>query len=321
MSEQFANLAEDVESIEKSTGRAKFVSDMILPGMLHGKILRSPHAHAKIVHIETADAIALPGVKAVITGKDVEKLSKPYGPVIHDEMALHPNKVRYVGDEVAAVAAISEEIAEKALALIQVEYEILPAVFEVTEAIKPDAPKIHEKVEKNTVKKVRINVGDATTALAKVDLVVKKDFITSRVTATPAEPHVAIASFDPYTQHLTLWSSTQAVFHARHAISSSFGIPENRVRVISPEVGGGFGHKVDGIYSNDVCAIILSLKTGRPVKILLNREEETTATRTRHLTKRSLEIGLTKDGRMVALREKSWPILGHIAVLAQGFHG
>jgi putative selenate reductase molybdopterin-binding subunit len=294
-----------IEYVERATGRAKFVSDMSIPGMLHGKILRSPHPHARILNVDTTEATAVTGVKAVVTGKIAENICKPYGPQVQDERCLQPDKVRFVGDEVAAVAAVSEEIAEQALKLIRVEYEILPAVLDVTEAVKSDAPQIHDHAKNNILKSIRVKTGDAEAALGKADFVVQREYITSRVTATPAEPHVTLASFDPFTKHLTVWSSSQVVFFARHSISSCFGLPENNIRVIAPHVGGGFGQKSDAIYSNDVCAIILSMMTERPVKIHLSREEETTATRTRHLTRRHLEIGLSKDGTIQAIREKT----------------
>jgi putative selenate reductase molybdopterin-binding subunit len=294
-----------VEYVERATGRATFVSDMTVPGMLHGKILRSPHAHARILHVDTTEAASVPGVKAVLTGSVAREICKPYGPQVQDESALQPDKVRFVGDEVAATAAVSEEIAAQALKLIRVEYEILPAVFDVTEAVKPDAPQIHNHAEQNILKSLRVRAGDAEAALEKADFVVRREYNTSRVTATPAEPHVSLASFDPFTKHITLWASSQVVFFARNSIASCFGLPENSIRVIAPYVGGGFGQKSDAMYSNDVCGIILSMMTKRPVKIHLSREEEITATRTRHRTRRCLEIGFSKDGTIQALREKT----------------
>lgn len=296
-----------IDGVEKVTGSAKYVVDMTLPRMLHAKILRSPHAHAKIVSIDTSEAERLPGVKGVITGKNVREQTQPYGCLIKDEMALHADKVRYAGDEVAAVAAESEEIADEALALIKVEYEPLPAVLDVEESMKPDATVIHENVAGaagNVLMTNRVKVGDIEQGFKDADFTFRDRFYTSKQHAAPPEPHASLAHFDRLTGKLTLWSSTQSIFLTRLEGAASLGLPETKMRVIAPSVGGGFGHKVDGVYSTDICAALLSKKTGRPVKIVLTREEETSATRTRHPTVREIEVGVKKDGTIVAWREK-----------------
>lgn len=308
-----------IEAVEKATGATKFVADMVLPRMLHGRILRSPYPHARVIYVDTSEAEKLLGVKAIITGKDAQELTNPYGCVVKDEMALHADKVRYVGDEVAAVAAETEEIADEALDLIKVEYEALPALMDVEEAIKPDAPTIHDELEgiKGNVLDVnRLNVGDVERGFKEADLIIRERFVTSKQQHAAPEPHCAVADYNKITGRLTLWSSSQSVFFTRAEASSCLRMPETKIRVIAPSVGGGFGSKVDGVYSTDICAALLSMKTGRPVKIVLTREEETGATRTRHPIIREIEAGVRKDGTLVAWREKTILDTG-----AYGSHG
>ncbi|MCL5957869.1 MAG: molybdopterin-dependent oxidoreductase, partial [Chloroflexi bacterium] len=294
-----------LESVEKAVGAAKYTVDMALPGMLHGKIFRSPYAHARILKVDVSKAAGLPGVRAILTGQELAKISKPYGPVVRDEMGLQSEKVRYVGDEVAAVAAVSEEIAEEALHLIDVEYEELPALLDPEVALQLGAPQIHEGVERNKVWSAHIGVGDVEQGFKEADRVFKRRFVTSKVTATPPEPHAALASYNRYTGELTIWTSSQCIFYTRLELATSLGLSEHKVRAVAPAIGGGFGHKVDGMYSTDLCAAVLSMRTGCPVKIVLTREEETMATRTRHSTIRDVEVGVKNDGTIIAYCEKT----------------
>lgn len=289
-----------IDVIPKATGRTVFLDDIYLPRMLYGKILRSPFSHAKILKIDTHKAEKLSGVKAVLTGKDVAKITKPYSGLAEraeirvgvgdrvdvylgsDQLALQVDKVRYVGDSVAAVAATSEEVAEDALELIEVKYERLPAVFDPEEAMKPGAPQIHKGVKRNVLLNSSCFAGDVDKGFREADHIFEKKFKSSKASATPLEPHASLASYDSFQRKLTLWTSTQAVFMDRIALGKAFGLPLNKVRVIAPEgVGGGFGHKLD--FSPDrYLASILAMKTGRPVKIFLSRKEEMTSGVTRH---------------------------------------
>lgn len=307
-----------IDAVKKATGRATFLDDIYLPGMLYGKILRSPYAHAKILGIDTSKAERLPGVRAVITGKELAKITKPYAAVAEraelrvgvgkrvgvykttDKFALQVDKVRYVGDTVAAVAAASLEVAEEAIDLIDVKYEKLPAVFDPEEAMEPRAPILHEGLERNIVLHSTVTAGDVEKGLKDADYVFEERFVTSKQTATPLETHASLASYDPTDGRLTLWSSTQAVFLDRKTLAEAFGLPLHKVRVIAPEgVGGGFGNKLD--FSPDrYLTSVLSMMTGKPVKIVLTREEETGAGITRHPIVIESKLGVKKNGKIVA---------------------
>ena len=288
-----------IDAEDKVTGRAKYTGDLSLPGMLCGKILRSPYAHARIVGINTKKALKLKGVKAVITGKDT--LGKTMGSVeVVEQMAdRHPlavDKVRFIGDEVAAVAAVDEDIAEEALRLIEVEYEELPGVFDPEEALAPEATKVHE-VENNIGLATRIEVGDVEKAFRDAYLVHESKYRTQLVVHAAMEPHAALGSFE--NGRVTLWTSTQSVFVTRHWLARTLGLPEAKVRVIKPYVGGGFGGKLD-FFSHEFCSCLLSIVTGKPVRIVLSREECFQATRTRHPMVIHLKTALDKEGRILA---------------------
>ncbi len=290
--------------VEKAMGKAKFTSDIQLNGMLYGKILRSPHAHARIKSINIVKAKACPGVMAVITGIDYDEIGGDYGAVMPDERALHSDKVRYYGDEIAAVAAKSEQEAAAALEAIEVEYEILPAVFDTEEAMTPGAPLIHEDLESNLKKHIYIDVGDVKKAEENSYYVASGEYITSRQSHMAMETHCSVVDFNVQANKMVVWTSSQAPFVTRLKMAMLFGLPESNVRVISEYVGGGFGSKVDGFTSLDVCAAMLSRATGRPVKIVNTREEQTAATRTRHKMKRKTRIGFDKQGIMQFIREE-----------------
>ncbi|MCL5959849.1 MAG: xanthine dehydrogenase family protein molybdopterin-binding subunit, partial [Chloroflexi bacterium] len=263
------------DALELVTGKARFASDIKLPGMLVGKILRSPHGHAK-----------------------------PFGPNIADDVAIKVDKVRYFGDEVAAVAAVDEDTAEEALRLIEVEYELLPVVLDAEEAMKPEAPLIHEGVENNVCYQRSIRAGDIEKGFKEADLIIKEKFVTSKPQHAPLETAGCVVDWDQITGKLTMWKSTQSVFYDRISMAVCLGVPETKVRVIKPTVGGGFGSKTDGVMPMDVIAALLSKKTGRPVSIICDRWEETAATRTRHPQIRYVEMGFKKDGTITAHREK-----------------
>jgi 4-hydroxybenzoyl-CoA reductase alpha subunit len=291
----------------KATGEAKFTVDVQLPGMLYGKILRSPYPHARILHTETEKAKRLKGVRAVITGGDVPKVK--FGHFTHlpqtmDQYGLAIEKVRYIGEEVVAVAAVDEWTAEAALESVSVEYEELPAVFDAEEAMNPGAPIIHEHVEGNISRIARFQFGDVDKAFKDAYYTREDKFTTQPVTHCAFEVHASIAHWDQAGK-ITLWSSTQSPFKVAEGLSYVFGIPLNKIRVIKPFVGGAFGGKVDGIFPIDFCAVVLSKKTGRPVKIVNTREEEFMTTRRRHPFVITLKTGVKKDGTLLAIDAKA----------------
>lgn len=290
-----------VDGPVKATGEAKYTDDMILPRMLYGKILRSPLAHASILNIDTSRAQRLPGVKAVITGKDT--LGIKFGnwrtfPELMDELPLAIDKVRFIGDEIAAVAAIDKDTAEEALKLIKVEYEELPAVFDPMEAIKEGAPKIHDNVERNISVTRKIEWGNVEEGFKKSSHIREDKFFPNAVNHAYLEPNSALASFEP-SGRLTLWTSTQVPYMVKCLLAMTLGLRENDVRVIKPYVGGGFGGKMELTHAQ-FCSAFLSMKTGRPVKITYTRKEEFAFGRRRHPMIMELKTGVKKDGTLMA---------------------
>ncbi|TMQ70036.1 MAG: aldehyde oxidase, partial [Candidatus Eisenbacteria bacterium] len=288
-----------VEGLAKVTGQAVYADDLRLPRMLHAKLLRSPHAHARIRAIDAAGARALPGVHAVITGRD---LPEYYGiiPWTQDEQALCETKARYVGDAIAAVAADSELIAEEALRAIRVEWEVLPAVTDIDEALAHPERQVNEKAaEGNISKHVHLEFGDVDGGLAQGDIVVEGDYWYEGSTHAPIEPHCCVADFDP-AGFLTVWSSTQVAHYLHRDLARVLGLPAQRIRVIQPVVGGAFGGKSEP-FSLEFCAAKLSMVTGRPVKILYTREEVFYAHRGRHPMRMHYRTGATRDGRLTAV--------------------
>ena len=291
-----------VEGLAKVTGRAIYTDDIVLPRMLHAKLKRSVHAHARIRSIDASAALALPGVHAVITGSD---LPGHFGiiPWTEDEQALCEEKVRYVGDAVAAVAADTEALAEEALERIVVDYQPLPAVMDIDEALAHPERKIHEKAKDGNVSKhVFLEFGDVDGALEKSDAVVEAEYWYEGSTHAPIEPHCAIGDFDA-TGFLTLYSSTQVAHYLHRDLAKILDLPARRVRVIQPVVGGAFGGKSEP-FSLEFCAAKLSMITGRPVKILYTREEVFYAHRGRHPMRLRYRAGVTKDGRLTAVDAK-----------------
>ena len=288
-----------IEGPAKVTGRAVYTDDIVLPRMLHAKILRSPHAHARIRSIDASAALALPGVHAVITGRD---LPEYYGiiPWTRDEQALCETKTRYVGDAVAAVAADSELIAEDALRAIRVEYEPLPAVMDVDTALAHPEWQVNEKArEGNVSKHVHLEFGDVDAALAASEVVVEGEYYYEGSTHTPIEPHCAIGDYDA-SGFLTLYSSTQVAHYLHRDLARVLGLTTQRIRVIQPVVGGAFGGKSEP-FTLEFCAARLSMLTGRPVKILYTREEVFYAHRGRHPMRLRYRTGVTRDGALTGV--------------------
>tara|TARA_R110002126_G_scaffold23750_21_gene83053 strand:+ start:5069 stop:7441 length:2373 start_codon:yes stop_codon:yes gene_type:complete len=288
-----------VDGLAKATGEAIYADDIVLPGMLHAKTLRSPHAHARIRSIDTSKALALEGVHAVITG---ESMPTKYGviPWTPDENALAVDKVRFIGDEVAAVAAIDEDTAEAALRLIEVDYEVLHAYFDPLEALQRDEPPIHETKKNNNVsKRVELEFGDCAAALEASDVVLDNEYSFHGSTHAAIEPHCAVARFAA-DGLLTLWSSTQITHYVHRALSHVLDVPPQRIRVIQPCLGGAFGGKSDP-FSLEFCVAKLAMETGRPVKMLWTREEVFYAHRGRHPMQMRYKTGASKDGRISAV--------------------
>jgi 4-hydroxybenzoyl-CoA reductase subunit alpha len=286
----------------KATGEAQYAGDMVLPRMLHGAILRSPLPHARIRNIDTSRALRLRGVRAVVTGQDT--LGRRYNVLrfkeaFADEYGLAMDKVRFIGDAVAAVAATDEDTAQEALALIQVDYEELPAVFDPLKAMEPGAPLLHEHLKSNIGRKIVLDFGDVEDGFARSYHVREDHFTTQTQSHTPLEGHACLASYDPHAG-LTVWTSTQVPYQVKNDLAYTLGLPESQVRVILPYVGGGFGGKSDGMATLDFCASLLSMKTGCPVRIRYGREEEFVAGRRRHPVHLWLKTGVAKDGTILA---------------------
>lgn len=291
-----------IDGYGKVTGATVYTDDMALPGMLQGKILRSPHPHANIISIDTSAAEALPGVHAVVTGCDMP-VTYCVIPWTRDEYPLCVDRVRYIGDGVAAVAAIDEETANRALRLIRVEYELLEPILDPERSLAADAPQIHDAGKPgrngNITKHVRLEFGDVDGALAGSDVVVEDEFFFQGSTHTPIEPHCAIGLFDA-TGKLTVWSATQVPHYLHRELARVLDLDVARIRVVQPAVGGAFGGKSEP-FDLEFCVAALSRKCGRPVKILYTREEVFYAHRGRHPMKMKYRTGATRDGRIRAV--------------------
>lgn len=292
-----------LDAPDKATGRAIYTDDIVLPNMIFGKLLLSPLPHAKIKSIDTSEALKIPGVKAVLTGKDVPEITYGTSPPRYDENILAINKVRYVGDVIAAVAAVDEETCCKALKLIKVDFDELPAVFDPIEAMKDGAPRLFDdKFENNINTSVNHHFGDVEKGFAEADYVREERFIGNRTYQNSMEPHVAIAEWDRHGR-VTLYTSTQVVHYVHHQLSRILNLPLGNIRVIMTNCGGGFGAKA-ATNMLEVLSILLAKKTGCPVKMRFNREEMYLYGRGRHKQYIDLKIGVKKDGRITAVQQK-----------------
>ncbi|PYO27454.1 MAG: aldehyde oxidase [Gemmatimonadetes bacterium] len=292
-----------VDATAKVTGTTKFADDLFLPRMLYAKLLRSPHAHARIVSIDPSPAAALAGVKAVLTGKD---LPIRFGilPVSQDEHALALDKVRFVGDPVAAVAATSEEAAAAALAHIAVRYEPLRPVTDALDALAHPEPRIHDYGDLGNLHKlIHLEFGDVEESFRDADLVREDTFFFEGSTHLPMEQHAAVADWSADGK-LTLWSSTQTPHYVHRALAQVLELSPARIRVIACPNGGGFGGKSDP-FSHEIVAAKLAMVTGRPVKITLTREEVFYCHRGRHPTLMWVKTGVKKDGAITGMHFKS----------------
>ena len=296
--------ARRVEGLRKSTGREIYTDDIVLPGMLHGKILRSTEAHARIVSIDTAEAEALEGVHGVITGRD---LPTPYGiiPWTRDEHALCVDKVRFIGDAVAAVAAVDEDTANAALERIDVEYAPLPVYLSPEESLTPEAAAepIHAPrkpgANGNVLKHVHLEFGDVDAQMADADVTIEGEYFFHGTTHTPIEPHCAISRLNP-DGVLEVWSSTQVPHYLQRELARVLDHDVAKVRVVQPAVGGAFGGKSEP-FDLEFCVALLAMRTGRPVKILYTREELFYSHRGRHPMRMKYRLGASRGGKLRAL--------------------
>src|SRR3984893_10534899 len=292
-----------VDAVSRVTGQAIYADDILLPRTLHCRILRSPHPHARIVSIDTSAAKRIPGVHAVITGAD---LPVKFGilPVTQDERALEHEKVRYVGDPIAAVAATDEEIAAAACDAISIEYDVLEPVMSIDEALAaPKDERIQDYGGPNNIHKlVALEFGDVEGGFARADLVREDVFFFQGNTHLPMEQHSAIATY--VDGRVTLWSSTQVVHYVHRALAKVLELPMNRIRVIGAAHGGGFGGKTDP-FAHEIIVCKLAMMTGRPVKCTLTREEVFYAHRGRHPVLMWVRTGVTRDGHITAMHFRS----------------
>ncbi|MCP4804313.1 MAG: molybdopterin-dependent oxidoreductase [Proteobacteria bacterium] len=290
-----------IDGLPKITGSAVFTGDLSLPGMLHAAFHRSPHPHARIVSIDTSKALAVQGVHAVLTGAD---LPVNYGviPVAQDEHALATEKVRFVGEEVACVAAVDRATAIAAARLVEVTYELLRPVLSIEDALDPEKPVLHDKRRKasNILRRVHQKYGDPDAGFERADVVIDAAYDYPGSTHVPLEPQTAVAIPDAQGR-LELWSSTQIPHYLHRTVARVLELRPQDVRVRKPDVGAGYGGKSDP-FANELCAAKLALVTGRPVRCVLDREEVFYAHRGRHRTKMTLSMGVTNDGEITAAR-------------------
>lgn len=286
---------------EKAMGNAEYVTDMQLPGMLYGKVLRSPYAHAKIISIDTSKAKKLPGVKAVITYEDTPKIQ--FGTGINDDWyILAKDKVRFVGDEVAAVAAIDEETAEAALELINVEYEELPAILHFENSLQEGAPVIHDDHPDNIASVTRVKRGDVEKAFEEADLIVEDTYYTSQVYQAYLETKAAVAQWSP-NGSLTMWLPVQVPMKCRIVYARALGINPGKLRIIKPYMGGGFGAKFE--YNAHMICAELARHTGKPVKIVNTRKEDIEAGNPRVPMRINIKLALKNDGAFIAKKVRT----------------
>ncbi len=286
-----------LDAPSKVTGKLRYAGDMLMPGMLHVAVLRSPHAHARIVSIDTSAAEAQAGVEAVITSKDVPGVDG-FGVFVHDQPIMARDKVRYVGEAVAAIAAEDELTAKRAAGLIEVVYEVLPGVFDADAAMKPGAPIVHDYAQDNVTKHIPIRKGDIGKAFAECDLVIENFYETQQVEHAYLEPEAGLAYVD-HDDVVTVISPSQNITHHRHMLSRIIARPMNKVRFIMSPVGGGFGGKEDMIYQGMLA--LLAMKTGKPVRLVFTREESIATTAKRHPARIHYRSGFMRDGRLKAV--------------------
>ena len=289
-----------IDAPSKVSGRLRYAADMTMPGMLHVQVLRSPHAHARIVSIDTSAAAAMDGVESIITCTDVPGVDG-FGVFVNDQPIMARDKVRYVGEAVAAVAAEDPLIAIRAVDAIKVVYDAMPSVFDPDEAMRIGAPVLHDYAPDNVTKHIPIRVGDVEKGFTESDLVVEETYSTQAIEHAYLEPEAGLAYVD-HDGVVTIVSPDQNVTHHRHMLARIIAKPISKVRFIMSPVGGGFGGKEDMIYQGMLA--LLAMKTQRPVRLVFTREESIISTAKRHPSRTTLRMGLMKDGRIRALAMK-----------------
>ncbi|MCY1017175.1 xanthine dehydrogenase family protein molybdopterin-binding subunit [Pyxidicoccus sp. MSG2] len=284
---------------EKVTGRALYTDDLVLPGMLHGALLGSPHPHARILSYDTSRAKALPGVRAVLTAEDLPPVD--IGPVIKDQPLLARGRVRYSGEPVAAVAAVDLPTARRALALIDIRYEVLPAALDVDAALSPDAPVIHAprgEGHPNVATHIRLVEGEPDKVWARCDAIIEDVYETPAQQHVYLEPCTTLAAVDPDTGRITIHTSTQTAFRVQAITAEALAVPMSRIRVQVPRVGGAFGGKVES--TNQPITVALAKAAGAPVRLTFSRTDDMRMMRSRHGARIHMRTGATRDGRILA---------------------
>ncbi|MCC6473012.1 MAG: molybdopterin-dependent oxidoreductase [Burkholderiales bacterium] len=287
------------DGLHKASGRAQYADDIAMPGMLHGKLLRSPHPHARILNIDAARALALPGVRAVVTGRDFPGIHYGNLPQTRDYLPLALDKVRYIGEEVAAVAAVDEDTAEEALERIEVEYEPLPAVFDMDEALQPGAPQLHGASPGNVSARSAYHFGDVDAALRLAAHVREDLFETQPVKQGMLEPHACVGLWEQPGK-ATLWACKMSPYVVWRQLAMGLGMALGDVRVVQTYVGGGFSGGKQEAMPMDFCAVVLSRRTGRPVKFVHTMDEVLTIGHMRHPMRIRLRTGTDREGRILA---------------------
>jgi 4-hydroxybenzoyl-CoA reductase alpha subunit len=291
-----------VDGRVKVTGEAKYAADYEMPGMLWCKMLRSPYAHAKILNIDTSRAEKLAGVKGVLTGKDFKGWRWGWMPKTRDEAPIADDKVRYLAEAVAAVAAVDEDTAEEATELIKVDYEELPGVFDPEEAMKEGAPRVYDHVENNISWDFHMDFGDVEKAFRESDLVREDRFQTGRVITGYLEPPAAVAVWD--SSGITIWAAKQSPYFVYRHLAACFNLPLSKVRIIQPFIGGGFGGTKNDSLVGDFCVCLFSKMTGKPVKFVYNMEEVLMTCRRRHNMIVHNKMGMKKDGTITGMHSR-----------------
>ncbi len=289
-----------IDAPSKVSGALRYAGDMIMPGMLHVHVLRSPHAHAKILSIDTSAAEAMEGVEGVITSADVPG-EDGFGVFVHDQPVMARGKVRYVGEAVAAVAAEDPLVARQAAAAIRVVYEPLPAVFDAFQAMKAGAPVVHDYAQDNITKHIPIRVGDIEKGFAESDLVIEENYETQAIEHAYLEPEAGLCYVD-HDGVVVVISPSQNITHHRHMLSKIIAKPISKVRFIMSPVGGGFGGKEDMIYQGMLA--LLAMKTRRPVRLVFTREESMAVTAKRHPSRTTLRMGFMRTGQIRSVQFK-----------------
>lgn len=289
-----------VDAYAKVTGDARYTADLEMPNMLYGALLQSPLAHARIRNIDTSKAKRLVGVKDIVTAKEASSTKYGVSPARYDETMFCIDKVRYIGDEIAAVAAVDFETAQEAVSLIEVDYEELPAVLDPFEAMKEGAPVIHDDYPNNIGAEVHQEFGNVEEAFKECDYIRTDKFVNKKQDGAFLEPQACIGFYDLNGQ-LTLYSSTQTPHYVQRTVAMVLGLPIGKVRVVKPYVGGGFGPKASA-NTIELAACFLSMRMGRPVKMVFTREQVFLHSRARHQFFHELTTGVKKDGTLVALQ-------------------